>query len=108
MVMSDNQQHLDVSKWEKETSELFAFIYDSRKSFSTTQLLTVYRESMLLLGKYQLEMKKKGQEINEHNASVSLSLFRKILEEVNKLTQDESNDSMIQENAMTKSIFLNL
>lgn len=63
---------------------------------------------MLLVGKYQLEMKKKGQDINEQNASLTLGLFRKALEEVNKLTQDKDNDSVMQEVALHKSIFINL
>jgi hypothetical protein len=63
---------------------------------------------MLLLGKYQHELRKKGQQLNEENASFTLGSLRRMAEEVNRLTQDEHNDNAVQETSIGKAIFMNL
>ena len=63
---------------------------------------------MLLVGKYQQELKKKGLQLSEENASFTLGLLKRIIDEVNRLTQDEHNDNSVQETGISKAVFMNL
>lgn len=46
--------------------------------------------------------------MTEENASFTLGLLRRMVEEVNRLTQDEHNDNAVQEANINKAIFANL
>lgn len=63
---------------------------------------------MLLIAKYQLELKKKGTDIKDQNCSITLGMFKKILEELNRMTQEEKNDQFVLETEVVKPIFMNL
>lgn len=60
---------------------------------------------MILLVKYQQTLKKKGQELSEENASFTFGLVKRITEDVNKLTQDEKNDNVVQETQLHRAVF---
>ena len=51
---------------------------------------------MTLFGKFQHEIKKKGQQLTEDNAAFTLGIFKRVVEEVNLLTQDEHNDKCVK------------
>lgn len=70
-----------------------------------SQQLAAYRESITLVVKYQQELRRRGKELTEENGSLILGLLRRVLDEINRLTQEEKNDSMVLETAIIKPIF---
>lgn len=56
------------------------------------QKINLYKECIDLVTKYQHELKKQGSELNEKTSIQCINLFKNIVEELNKLTQDSKND----------------
>lgn len=106
--LHEHLHELDLSNWEKETSEVLAFFLEGKKALLSIQQLQGYRESMALFGRYQQQLRKKGLELNEENASFTLGMLRRIVEDVNRLTQDEKYDNIVQETAIYKAVFMDL
>lgn len=51
--LHEHLHELDLSNWEKETSEVLAFFLEGKKALLSIQQLQGYRESMALFGRYQ-------------------------------------------------------
>lgn len=63
------------------------FFLDNQRALLMSQQLSAFRESMLLVVKYQQELKRHGKELTEENGSLALAMFRKVLDEVARITQ---------------------
>ena len=50
---------------------------------------------MFLVAKYQTELKKKGLELNEQTASLTLALYKQLLDHTIKITNDQNNDQTV-------------
>jgi hypothetical protein len=76
-----------------------------KKGVLVGQKITLYKESIELVTKYQHELKKIGSELNEKTSIQCINLFKNIVEELNKLTQDAKNDELINQSNLYSSLF---
>jgi hypothetical protein len=79
-VLVEKAGSLEVQSWEKESSELMGFFLESQRFMLVSQQLAAQRECMVAVNKYQQELRRKGLDLTEDNCSLTLSLFKKILE----------------------------
>lgn len=63
---------------------------------------------MLLVAKYQAELKKKGLELNEETASLTLALYKQLLDHAIKITNDQNNDQTVTEAALLRPLLATL
>jgi myo-inositol-1-phosphate synthase len=62
-------------------------VSDTKKGVLVGQKITIYKESIELVTKYQHELKKIGSELSEKTSLNCLQLLKSILDELNKITQ---------------------
>lgn len=99
---------MPLQTWEKESAQTMGQLLDSRNSLLGSQQLSGYRESLLLMGRCQAELKKKGQEFSEQVGGLALGLFSRVLESLCKITEDNRHDQIVQESALPPVLLLAL
>jgi len=76
-----------------------------KKGVLVGQKITLYKECIDLVTKYQHELKKAGSELTEKTSIQCINLFKGIVDELNKLTQDSKNDELVTQASLETSIF---
>lgn len=61
--MMGSLSEVEPQKWERESSEVIGWFLDSQRTLLVSQQLAAYRESILLVVKYQQELRKKGSQL---------------------------------------------
>ena len=69
-----------------------------------SQRLYGYKECFNLFGKYLHKLKVKGFDLAGQDCTIPVSIFRCVIDDVNKLTQDEGKDKLIEEVGMGQPI----
>jgi hypothetical protein len=99
---------MPLQTWEKESAQIMGYLLDSRNSLLGSQQLAAYRESLLLMGRCQVELKKKGQEFSEQVGGLAVGIFSKVLESLCKITEDSRHDQIVQESALPPVLLMTL
>ena len=80
LALQEQIGELSAPKAEKEIAEALGFILDGRRALLTTHLLPGYRESLVLVGRWGQELRRKGEELTEANGGLVLGLLKRVVD----------------------------